>query len=147
MVDDGEKIKAGKDILVAEGVWQPVFMAPGHSLDRTTLEVLHNLGFELVTDGYGIYPYRIENILAVPQLFSSPVHFGFGVYTICLHVNNLNQVECERIERFVRANAGRFISIIDASKLRGPIPGLNFFAIHLTRCALRVGRFVKRLLD
>lgn len=145
-VEQYEKIKAGKDILVAQGVWQPVFMAPGHSLDRTTLKALHNLGFELVTDGYGIYPYRIERVLAVPQLFSSSVHFGFGVYTLCLHVNNMTHVECEKVERFVRANAGRFISIFDASMVTEPISGLGFCMRHLTRHVLRIGRLVKRFL-
>jgi predicted deacetylase len=115
-------LKAGKDILVAEGVWQPVFMAPAHSFDMNTVRALAALGFEYLTDGYGMYPYRIGQLVAVPQLFASPRHAGFGVYTLCQHVNHLSEQQLLRLQALMRAQAPRFVSLARAAELRCPVP-------------------------
>ena len=60
----------------------------------------------------------------MPQLFASPLNFGFGVYSICLHVNTLNEAEVERIVGFVKKNRSRFISFEDATSIRNPVPGV-----------------------
>jgi predicted deacetylase len=118
-------LRAGKEIMVREGVWRPVFMAPGHSLDEFTLDGLTELQFEYITDGYGIFPYQIGGLTAVPQLFSVPTNFGFGVYTICLHVNRMSESQMARMVGFVRANRKDFISFEKAAQLQCPIPGAS----------------------
>ncbi|MEO6959748.1 MAG: DUF2334 domain-containing protein [Burkholderiaceae bacterium] len=112
------KLKAGKEILGANDVWQPVFMAPAHSFDRFTISALTDLGFKSLTDGYGVYPYMIENIRALPQLFSAPIHFGFGVYTFCMHVNAMTMEQINHIDSFLRKNHRRFISFDEALAMK-----------------------------
>ena len=117
-----EMLATGKNILVREGVWQPVFMAPSHSFDANTLKALDDLGFESLTDGYGFYPYKIKGLMAVPQLFSKPIGFGFGVETVCLHVNTLSVAQIDRQVAALRARRGSIISFSEALKVVSPAP-------------------------
>jgi predicted deacetylase len=137
------KLHSGKRILVEQRVWQPVFMAPSHSFDETTLRVLADLDFKYLTDGCGVYPYKLGKLTAVPQLFASPVHFGFGVYSICLHVNTLTEPQIDRVIAFVRKNRTRFISFDDAVNVRNEVPGVALAMRVLTSTPLRAMRRIK----
>lgn len=112
------KLAQGQRILKEQGVWQPYFMAPSHSFDYDTLRALKSLGFAAITDGYGVYPYELGGIVAVPQLFATPRHFGFGIYTLCLHVNTMSAHQIDTTLCFIQTNAARFISLPDALGLR-----------------------------
>ncbi len=115
-----ERLARGQAILKREGVWQPCFMAPSHSFDHNTLRALHGLGFEAVTDGYGLYPYELEGITLVPQLFSTPIHLGFGIYTLCLHVNSMSDARLAATLRFMTHNVSRLIGFDQARRARAP---------------------------
>lgn len=133
------KLKAGKEILSANDVWQPVFMAPAHSFDRSTISALIGLGFKSLTDGYGVYPYMIENIRAVPQLFSLPVHFGFGVYTICMHVNAMTIEQISEIDSLLRKNHSRFVSFDEALAMKSS-PVISHAVRYFSKVGLRTAR-------
>jgi hypothetical protein len=109
-------IDKGKKILENEGCWQPFFMAPSHSFDENTLIALTSLGFESITDGYGIFPYRVGDITLVPQLFSKPVKFLPGIQTLCIHINSMNEHEITKLESFVLNNRNKFVNYIELSK-------------------------------
>lgn len=130
------KLKAGKDILVQQRVWQPVFMAPSHSFDHITLQVLSDLDFRYLTDGYGLYPYKMGALTAVPQLFSKPKHLGFGVYTICIHPNTITQSNIQNMLCFMRAHRKQFISFPDATAISCPLPGVAMISRLVTFPAL-----------
>ena len=141
------KIKAGKDILTQQCVWQPVFMAPSHSFDYITVQVLSDLDFRYLTDGYGVYPYKIGSLTAVPQLFSTPKHLGFGVYTICLHVNNMTQPGIQNMLSFIRGHRKQFISFFDATAISNPLPGVAITSRFFTSSTLRITRSIRRQID
>jgi predicted deacetylase len=107
--DQLKKIETGKLILQHENVWQPWFMAPAHSFDENTVKALVALDFLAITDGYGFYPYMHDSLLLVPQLTSFPIKCGFGISTICLHINSMNDYEIERIKKFVSINHGKIL--------------------------------------
>jgi predicted deacetylase len=130
------KLKAGKDILVQQRVWQPVFMAPSHSFDHITLQVLSDLDFRYLTDGYGLYPYKMGDLTAVPQLFGKPKHLGFGVYTICLHVNEMTQPEIRNILRFMSTHRKQIISFDNAAAMSSPLPCVAMISRIVTFPAL-----------
>lgn len=104
-----EKIRKGKEILIIEKVWEPYFMAPGHSFDNKTIEALKKLDFVAITDGYGIFPYVINNILLVPQLISKPINIGFGLQTICVHINEMSYKDIEKLKLFIIKNKNKII--------------------------------------
>lgn len=138
-----EKLAAGKGLLVREGVWQPVFMAPSHSFDENTVEALDDLGFESLTDGYGFYPYKIRGLMAVPQHISKPIGVGFGVETVCLHVNSLSAEQIEWHIAAIRARRGSIISFSEALKVVAPIPLLAPITRFASELALKAIRSVR----
>jgi predicted deacetylase len=138
------KLEAGKKILVQEGVWQPVFMAPSHSLDEVTLQVLEELEFRYLTDGYGVYPYKMGSLTAVPQLIESPIHFGFGVYTLCFHVNGMSQAQILKGLHFIREHRMQIISFEESNAISCPIPGVASAIRFITSAALpKIRKFHK----
>ncbi|RZI81232.1 MAG: DUF2334 domain-containing protein [Rubrivivax sp.] len=138
-----DRLARGQAILKDEGVWQPCFMAPSHSFDLNTLRALRELGFEAVTDGYGLYPYEVEGLTLVPQLFSTPIHIGFGVYTVCLHVNSMSDDRIAATLRFMARHTGRLISF-DAAR-HTPAPRLLGTAARAaSSAALRTLRSARR---
>lgn len=138
-----ERLARGQSILKREGVWQPCFMAPSHSFDGNTLRALRELGFEAITDGYGLYPYELEGITLVPQLFSTPVHVGVGVYTLCLHVNSMSDERLAATLRFMEQHTDRLIGFDEARHT--PAPSLLApVARALSSGALRTVRRVRR---
>jgi predicted deacetylase len=142
--DQFAKLKAGKEILSEQNVWQPVFMAPSHSFDENTLLALSNLGFHYLTDGYGTYPYQLRKITAVPQLFASSANFGFGVYTICLHVNNMSPLQIQDMLSFIRSHRKQFISFEDAALIQCKVPGVAAINRLVTSTALKIARTLRR---
>lgn len=104
-----EKMAAGKKILKQKGLSPTLFMAPSHSFDQITLTVVKELGYS-ITDGFGLWPKVKKGLLFVPQLFASPVHLGIGVYTICLHTDNMKDNDFERIEKHIEKNHKQYIS-------------------------------------
>lgn len=103
-------LQSGKNILQQHGIYTDIFMAPSHAMDHLTLKALKATGFNYVTDGFGLYPYKKEGLTFVPQLFASSLNFGIGIYTICLHTNELSQKEIDRLGLFFKTNRAKIIS-------------------------------------
>lgn len=115
-----DDLAAGRRILAGEGIATDIFMAPFHSYDAATLTALKSLGFTTLTDGYGLFPWRADGLVFVPQLFERPAHFGIGIYTMCLHLNNMQLDEIDALGRFLGANADRIISFDQARSIVFP---------------------------
>ena len=89
------KIQSGKRILQENDIWEPVFMAPGHSFDKITLAALEESNFNYVTDGFWFISLARKQFNFIPQVFSSFTSFGFGIYTVCLHINKLSEEQIQ----------------------------------------------------
>jgi predicted deacetylase len=124
-------LAAGQAILEEEGIGTDIFMAPFHSYDEVTLAALKPLGFKRLTDGYGIYPWQDNGLTFVPQLFERPVNFGIGIYTMCLHLNNMRIEEIDALGQFVTANSKRFIDFDRASDRVSPAALVNPIGVAL----------------
>ncbi len=126
------KIKAGKDIFLMHGIEVDTFMAPCHSFDHTTLKVLKSLGFKYVTDGIGLTPYKVKNLVFVPQQFGKPRNFFYGVITLCLHLNYSSAEEIQQIEKHVESNKNNFIRFSEAVNMKErKLPNMIFKAVYL----------------
>jgi predicted deacetylase len=113
-----ERLARGKDILQGEGVWDGVFMAPSHSFDQATLRALRELGFRAITDGFGFFPYEIDGLKVVPQLFARPFGFGIGVETVCIHANTLSDERRAMLIAKLRTLHAQIVSFDDALRVR-----------------------------
>lgn len=107
------KIETGKSILTKERVWSPYFMAPAHSFDLNTLRALKSTGFDAVSDGVGFHPYAMEGIKLIPQLLGRPFPFPFGVVTICIHINLIDEQKLQTLMQFVEKHRQQFVNFHD----------------------------------
>ena len=133
----------GKRILKDEGCWQPIFMAPAHSYDDVTLQVLAREQFTAVTDGYGFSPYMRDGLAFVPQMFSRPYHFGVGTYTICVHTNSLEQRLLDRVAGFVTRHRRQFITFQDAVESAQESLAHQHLARQVTGSFMRTARLLR----
>lgn len=104
------KLAKAKDIFARQGINSTTFMAPAHTFDRETLRALRLAGIYTITDGYGFYPYTFDQILFVPQMFATPRPMPFGVFTFCLHSNEMSQWQIKHVETFISQNHKQIIS-------------------------------------
>ena len=116
--DQYERIFKGKKILLENCLWQPIFMAPVHTFDNTTLKVLRKLDFKLITDGFSRYPFELNGIKLIPQISSMPLPTCLPLISqLCIHINNLSDEKLKFLVSFIEENNHLFISPIDALKL------------------------------
>ncbi len=111
-----QKIRDGKGILTEKGLTIAAFMAPAHTFDKITLQVLSQNDIKVITDGYGVYSYNKEGITFVPQLFARPRKMPFGVYTFCFHTDELTEKDFVGAESFLAANGAHVIPFEEAVK-------------------------------
>jgi hypothetical protein len=91
------KLRAGLEKLRREGVRADCFVAPAHSFDRTTLDLLVRHGVDCLSDGYSLEPFRCgRGLLWVPQQMACFRPLPFGTWTICLHFNDWRDADLER---------------------------------------------------
>ncbi len=110
-----ERIDKGKNILIKNNLWQPIFMAPVHTFDITTIKVLRELNFRFITDGFARYPYQLNGIKLIPQISSMPLPTYLPLISqICIHINNLSDDKLRYLINFIEKNNHLFISPIEA---------------------------------
>lgn len=107
-----EKLLKGREILQQRGLSTDYFFAPNHSFDHTTLCALKTAGFSAVSDGHALRPFTQRGLVFVPQQLWRPMWMPTGVFTICLHTNEITPQEVKGIRQFLRTPA-RITSFTD----------------------------------
>lgn len=133
----------GKNILLRENVWEPYFMSPSHSFDLDTLRALKALEFIATTDGYGFHPYSMEGVKLIPQLTERFIKIPYGVQTACLHVNNMNKPQIEKIINFVEKNKEAFVDFKDITKREIVRSPEKWLARKSSEISLRMARNIR----
>ncbi len=104
------KIKKGLEIFKKNNIKINTFFAPNHTYDKNTFKALYDAGISKVIDGYGIMPFRNENIEFVPQLFYKLYALPFGIQSTQLHINYWKEKDFELFENFVKKNHEKMIN-------------------------------------
>ena len=112
--DQLKKLKLGLEIFKNQNLDIKVFFAPNHTFDRNTIEACRSLGFKSIVDGYGIMPYRENEIIFIPQLFYTLFTLPFGIQTMQLHLNYFSEEDYLNLEKFVKKNKSKIISYDEA---------------------------------
>jgi hypothetical protein len=113
-----EKIRKGLSIFEREGVRADVWIAPAHSFDRVTLQVLAQYGPRLISDGYTRWPFVDQfGLNWVPQqlCWFKPCHTG--VWTVCSHCNPWTGARIDKFRRDLLAYRSDITSLVDVMKL------------------------------
>jgi predicted deacetylase len=139
------KLLSGREIFQRESIDSSLWIAPAHSFDLTTLELLRELGFRYVSDGFSIYPHVDEfGLTWLPQQLWNFRRRPFGTWTISFHINQWTEADIEKFDQ----NTERFSELISNfeaivqkdSPLRSSVWRLAASGAY--RCVARVKAFV-----
>lgn len=98
------KIESSQKIFDEQQVRPVIWIAPSHSFDRTTIDVLRDVtDIRLISDGISYLPYVSEGFLWIPQQQWRLKKTGFGVETICLHPNWMTIEEIDALRPVLQA--------------------------------------------
>jgi len=82
------KVRRSQEIFEREGVKPDAWVAPGHSFDEITMQVLQFAGIKYISDGLHLFPHLDSlGVLWVPQQLWRFRRMHLGVWTICYHIN------------------------------------------------------------
>jgi len=109
-----QKIRLGWEGLRQQGLNPEVWVGPAHTFDRTTLRCLaEETTIRTVSDGLSSYPFLRYGMRWIPQQLWKPRKAPAGVWTICLHPNEMDDSEIEAVEAFLRARSSQTSSLGD----------------------------------
>jgi len=118
------KLRAGLAKFAEEGVRADAWVAPSHSFDETTVQLLPQVGIRVISDGFSRLPFESkEGVMWVPQQlwwFRPRKH---GVWTICFHSNEFNDAVCDRFAREAKtfqSNIHSLDEVVNCWKGRAP---------------------------
>jgi predicted deacetylase len=109
------KIARGLATFAAEGVRADLFVAPAHSFDWTTVEVLKSHGIRTISDGFYVRCVRSRGVTFVPQQLWGLRRMPFGVWTACYHHNDFTQQHLTALARDVRAFRQSLVTVEDVA--------------------------------
>lgn len=132
------KLRCGQEVFEREGIESTVWIAPAHSFDTVTVEILNKLGFRYISDGFWLLPHVDSlGITWIPQQLWTFRWRPFGVWTICFHINGWTSAELSAFEKSVlhyRDLISDFTTIVNRYAGRGK-----------TRFDLAAGRIYRSL--
>lgn len=134
------KLSAALRIFERERIDPTAWVAPSHSFDQVTLEILKGFGIRVVSDGLSIYPHVDgDGMLWVPQQLWRLRRVPVGVWTVCCHVNGWDE---EKASRFLedlatyRDRISDFLTMVERFEGRSPTR-LDHFEARLLRILIR----------
>jgi predicted deacetylase len=104
------RVSEGLKSLRAHGLSPILWIAPSHSFDQITLQVLGEVGIRIISDGVSFRPYRDHRgLIWIPLQPWKPWVLDFGYWSVCQHHNTLATVEY--LTQFVEANYRRIMGV------------------------------------
>lgn len=142
------KLQNAVRIFRGHGLKPEVWVAPAHSFDATTVDVLLSLGVQIINDGYSLYPYQDERgMVWIPQQVGRFRSLPIGIWTICFHFNKWNNDDVKRFRADLERFRDHILSVSDVLKICERRPTwLNAGASRLLNAGLRIGRPLRQSL-
>jgi predicted deacetylase len=106
------KLVASAAIFQREGVHTPVFIAPAHSFDRTTLLVLyHFTKIRIISDGLLKSPYTRLGFNWIPAQLPEAIEKSKDTWTFNYHPETCSDIVFQQLEAFIAKHHKNFVSI------------------------------------
>ena len=99
-----KRISKGLQIFKSEGIKIRSFFAPNHTYDLNTFSALKDNNILNIIDGYGLMPFKINNINFIPQLFYKEIILPFGIQSTQVHLNYWDENDFLKFEKFIIKN-------------------------------------------
>lgn len=117
-----EKLCRALAIFAAQGVHADAFVAPAHSFDWYTVQVLHEAGIRVISDGFSWRPYCERGLVWIPQQLWRLRSMPCGFWTVCYHPNGMDARAVAQLERAVRVHRPRIVGLETALSLAEGVP-------------------------
>jgi len=111
-----EKINKALEIFRSQKIRPEVWIAPGHSFDKTTVNVLLENGIKTISDGYFFRPVLHLGATWVPQQLWRFRKTKSGVWTVCYHHNNWSDAQLVDLENNIHNYRSQIVSLTDVIK-------------------------------
>ena len=108
--DQIHKVRDGLEIFSSKKIFVRSFFAPNHTYDNNTFLALKKCGINIVIDGYGIGPYKEDQLTFIPQLFYRLLALPFSYQTTQLHINSWNEKDYHYFEKYISKNQKKIIT-------------------------------------
>ena len=95
-----KKISEGIKIFNQKKIDPQIWVAPSHSFDNKTIIAIKNKSkIKLISDGLNLYPFSDSGMIYIPQQLWSLKKYPIGIWTVCLHPNNMSMLEINKFEK------------------------------------------------
>ena len=103
------RVKAGMRIMEDNGLEPRAWVAPAHGFDHLTLQALRaESGIRIICDGFTRRAVRRGDFTWLPQQLWRPRDMKRGLWTICIHPNELDADGLRLLEDFVATRRPSF---------------------------------------
>jgi len=106
-------LKKSLSIFHQHNIEPTCWVAPRHVFDENTLRALRSVGPKIVSDGWRLYPHESGDLVFVPQQLATPRRYPIGIWTFCLHLQNMKEKDFKNTESFVYRNRESIVSLSD----------------------------------
>jgi predicted deacetylase len=94
------KLRSGLEIFKNHGVHADAWVAPSHSFDQNTLDVLKDIGIKVISDGLWRRPVIDKNsMIWIPQQLWNFCDKTSGLWTVCFHHNGWDKSKLNLFSR------------------------------------------------
>jgi peptidoglycan/xylan/chitin deacetylase (PgdA/CDA1 family) len=111
-----DKLTKAMAIFTEQGIRADAWVAPSHSFDPTTLQVLSELGVTVVCDGLWPWPHSDDKRFWVPQQLWDFYPKPAGVWTVCCHHNSWTDKRVELFSRHLASYAPRMTDLASVTQ-------------------------------
>ena len=99
-----QMVRSGKDIIASKFEKSEIFVAPRHSFDKNTIMALKQNGFNFISDGIALWPFKKWGVVWLPQILWRPRKGMIGLVTVALHTNTMSFDDIKNLEKFIEKN-------------------------------------------
>ena len=109
-----QKIRDGIKKFNEKNLDATIFFAPSHTFDMNTLEALRlESEIRIISDTVANEIYKMRDFYFIPQQSGHVQSLPFKITTFCYHPNNMNNLEFETLEKFIKENRDKFANFED----------------------------------
>lgn len=143
------KLQNAVRIFEEHGVKPEVWVAPAHSFDDNTIEILLKTGVRIINDGYALYPYADERgVVWIPQQVGRFRNLPIGIWTVCFHFNRWDDSDLKRLRGDLQRFRPNILAINDVLLLcNRRQTWVHAGAARLLDVGLRIGRPLRKGLE
>ena len=112
-----KKIEAGIEIFRKNNVNIDMWVAPAHSFDKLTVDLLTSFGIKYISDGFYFRTVSYLGAIWVPQQLWRLRSIPFGLWTSCYHINSYSSNDIDGFDRQLCNYKDKIISFSDVITL------------------------------